>query len=113
METTVLFISGAEIFIILIVVLLLFGANKLPEIARGLGKGYQEFKKATNDIRSEFNEHTRDIKQEVNNLKDDLENYNEFDSNEDPLKNTDQDKSGKDEKTSSGDSEENDTPYKE
>lgn len=113
MENTVLFISGAEIFIILIVVLLLFGANKLPEIARGLGKGYQEFKKATNDIRSEFNEHTRDIKQEVNNLKEDIENYNEFDSDEDPLKNRAQNESGTDEHSSSNDSEKNDTPYKE
>ncbi|HRW62697.1 MAG TPA: twin-arginine translocase TatA/TatE family subunit, partial [Bacteroidales bacterium] len=42
-----LFISGQEIFVILLVVLLLFGANKIPEIARGLGKGFREFQKAT------------------------------------------------------------------
>ena len=52
MWLTILFISGSEIFIILLVVLLLFGANKLPEIARGLGKGMNEFKKATEDIMS-------------------------------------------------------------
>lgn len=67
-----LFISGSEIFIILLVVLLLFGANKIPEIARGLGKGFHEFKKATQDIKDEFNEQTSDIKKEVNNIKEDL-----------------------------------------
>jgi sec-independent protein translocase protein TatA len=78
MDSIILFISGSEIFIILLVVLLLFGANKLPEIARGLGKGYQEFKKATNDIRSEFDEHTSDIKNEVNNLKKDITEHTDF-----------------------------------
>ncbi|NQV77264.1 MAG: twin-arginine translocase TatA/TatE family subunit, partial [Lutibacter sp.] len=34
-----LFISGAEIFVVLIITVMLFGADKLPEIARGLGKG--------------------------------------------------------------------------
>jgi sec-independent protein translocase protein TatA len=70
----ILFISGSEIFVILLVVLLLFGANKIPEIARGLGKGFREFKRATQDIRSEFDEQTRDIKNEVNNIKNNLNN---------------------------------------
>ena len=39
---TLLFISGGEIFIVLIVVLLLFGANKIPENARGIGKGMRD-----------------------------------------------------------------------
>ena len=43
---TLIFISGQEIFVIMIVVLLLFGADKIPEIARGLGKGMRDFKKA-------------------------------------------------------------------
>jgi len=42
-----LFISGQEIVIVFVVVLLLFGANKIPEFARGLGKGLREFRKAT------------------------------------------------------------------
>ena len=37
-----LFISGAEIFVILLIVVMLFGADKLPEIARGLGKGMRQ-----------------------------------------------------------------------
>lgn len=43
-----------EILIILFIVLLLFGAKKLPELARGLGKSVSEFKKATNDAEKEI-----------------------------------------------------------
>ncbi|MFO8234844.1 MAG: twin-arginine translocase TatA/TatE family subunit [Bacteroidales bacterium] len=100
MYSITLFISGGEIFIILLVVLLLFGANKLPEIARGLGKGYQEFKKATNDIRSEFNEHTKDIKKEANNLKQDIEDYTEFEEKEDPFKDVNKTDTKKDNESS-------------
>jgi sec-independent protein translocase protein TatA len=38
-----------ELIIILIIVVVLFGAKKLPELARGLGQGIREFKKATNE----------------------------------------------------------------
>ncbi len=76
---TDLFISGSEIFIILFAVLLLFGANKLPEIARGLGKGMNEFKKATNDIKSEFDEQTQDIQKDIKSIKSDLEESTRFD----------------------------------
>ena len=44
-----------EIILIFLVVLLVFGAKRIPEIARGLGKGIREFKDATNDIKSELN----------------------------------------------------------
>jgi len=40
-----LFISGGEIFVILVIVVMLFGADKIPEIARGLAKGMQQLKK--------------------------------------------------------------------
>ncbi len=49
-----LFISGAEIFVILVIVLMLFGADKIPTIARGLGKGMRQLKDATNDIKHEI-----------------------------------------------------------
>lgn len=68
-----LFISGSEIFIILLVVLILFGAKKIPDIAKGLGKGMQEFKKATDDIKREINESSRDIKKDINEMKDNFE----------------------------------------
>ena len=41
--------SGPELIIIIFVILLLFGAKKLPELAQGMGKGIKEFKKATRD----------------------------------------------------------------
>ena len=50
-----LFISGAEIFVVLIIVLMLFGADKIPSIARELGKGMRQIKDATNDIKREIN----------------------------------------------------------
>lgn len=65
-----LFISGGEIFIIMVVVLLLFGANKIPEIARGLGKGMREFRKATDDIKREINESSSNITEDIDDLKD-------------------------------------------
>lgn len=49
-----LFISGAEIVFIFFVVLLIFGADKIPTIARGLAKGITQVKQATNDIKSEI-----------------------------------------------------------
>jgi len=41
-------LGGGEILLILAIVLILFGAKKLPELAKGLGQGLKEFKKATN-----------------------------------------------------------------
>ncbi|MFT5618732.1 MAG: sec-independent protein translocase protein TatA [Arenicella sp.] len=48
--------GGPEVFIILLVVLLLFGAKKIPELARGMGKGIREFKDATKEIKKEIDE---------------------------------------------------------
>ena len=47
-------LNGWEIVLILAVVLVLFGARKLPELARGLGQGIKEFKKATREVREEI-----------------------------------------------------------
>jgi len=46
-------LGGGEIFMILFVVILLFGAKKIPELARGLGKGIREFKDASQEIKNE------------------------------------------------------------
>jgi|TARA_B100001105_G_C22333268_1_gene417879 sec-independent protein translocase protein TatA len=46
-------LGGGEIILILFIILLLFGAKKLPELAKGLGKGINEFKKASNEIKEE------------------------------------------------------------
>jgi sec-independent protein translocase protein TatA len=74
-----LFISGGEIFIILVIVVMLFGADKIPELARGLGKGMQQLKNATNEVKKEITEtakkqgidtdFTRDIKNDFTKIK--------------------------------------------
>jgi sec-independent protein translocase protein TatA len=74
-----LFISGSEIFIILVIVVMLFGADKIPELARGLGKGMQQLKNATNEVKKEINDSvkkqgidtdfTKDIQKEVKKIK--------------------------------------------
>ena len=46
--------GGWEIVLILAVVLILFGAKKLPELAKGLGQGIKEFKKATTEVQNEI-----------------------------------------------------------
>jgi sec-independent protein translocase protein TatA len=48
------FIQGWEWVIIVLAILLLFGAKKLPELAKGLGKGIREFKKASSEITYEM-----------------------------------------------------------
>lgn len=47
-------LGWGEIVLILVVVLLLFGAKKLPELARGLGQGIKEFKKATKEVQDDL-----------------------------------------------------------
>ena len=47
-------LSTWEILIILFIILVLFGGKKLPELAKGLGKGINEFKKASKDIKDEI-----------------------------------------------------------
>ena len=57
-QTTVMFagvVGGWELILILSVVLILFGAKKLPELARGLGTGIKEFKKAASEAADDTN----------------------------------------------------------
>ena len=54
-----------ELIVILAIILLLFGAARLPEIARSLGKAIKEFKKAGKEIKSDIEETTKDEDKET------------------------------------------------
>lgn len=54
-------LGGQEILLIALVVLLLFGGRKIPELMRGLGKGIREFNDAKNNIQSELNKEMREL----------------------------------------------------
>lgn len=54
-------LGTGEIILILIIVLLLFGAKRLPELARSLGKSLREFKKAASDIQEEIQDSLHNI----------------------------------------------------
>lgn len=65
-------LSGQEITVVLLAIVILFGAKKLPEIARSLGKGINEFKKAADDIKKELNNNSSEIMNDINNMKEDI-----------------------------------------
>jgi TatA/E family protein of Tat protein translocase len=54
-------IGTPEILVIFLVALLLFGADKLPELARGVGKGMSEFRKASDNLKNELEKSKNDI----------------------------------------------------
>lgn len=85
LQTTFLFISGAEIAFILFIVVMVFGADKVPEIARNLGKGMRTLKDATNDIKHEITKSAdkngidtsivTDVKKQLDSVKDNIEDF--------------------------------------
>ena len=78
-----LFIGAPEILVVLLLVVMLFGADKIPEIARGLGKGMRQMKNATNSIKREIQDSadkhdldldvTKDIQKEIENVKENID----------------------------------------
>ena len=83
-EASFLFIGTTEILFILFIVVMVFGADKIPEIARGLGKGMRVLKDATNDIKTEITKSaekqgidtktlTNNVNKEINRVKDEIE----------------------------------------
>ncbi len=83
MHTLPLFISGAEIAFIMFILVMVFGADKIPDIARGLGKGMKAIRNASNDIKSEIQksaekqgidtDFTKDVRGEIDKVKEDIE----------------------------------------
>jgi TatA/E family protein of Tat protein translocase len=57
-----------ELLIILAIALIVFGPNKLPELAKALGKAMREFKKATEEVKESFAEETKDLEEIKSNL---------------------------------------------
>ena len=53
-------LGAGEIILIVLVILILFGAKKIPELAKGLGKGMSEFKKGLKDVESEIKDADKD-----------------------------------------------------
>ena len=78
-----LFISGAEIVFIFFIVLLIFGADKIPSIAKSLAKGVNQVRNATNEIKSEIQKSVdtknpaggmgKELKNHVDNVKKDFD----------------------------------------
>ncbi len=66
-------ISGGEILIILLAVLLLFGPKKIPEIARMLGRGINEVKKVQREINTEIHRYSADIEHEARDVQDKID----------------------------------------
>ncbi len=62
------FLSIPHLIIIFIVTLLVFGPEKLPELARNLGRVMAEIRKVTGDMRSTFDDHMRDLERETRDL---------------------------------------------
>ena len=83
MSTVSLFISGAEIAFIIFIMVMVFGAEKIPEIARGLGKGMRILRNASNDIKSEIQKSaekqgidpdiSKEVRNEINKVKDEID----------------------------------------
>ncbi len=73
MFQSILFISGPEIFVVFLFILLFFGADKIPEIAKTLGKGVREFKKATDEIKKEMNRNGTDLIKDFDDIKKDID----------------------------------------
>lgn len=63
-------LSGGEIFVVVMLFLLLFGGKRIPEMAKTIGHGMREFKKATNQIRDEIELSTVERIDNVEVLKD-------------------------------------------
>ena len=74
------FISGAELVFVFFIILLVFGADKVPDIARTLGKGMRQVRNATQDIKDEIQKSaekqgfdTKQIEQDIKEVKDEVE----------------------------------------
>mgnify|MGYP003637223317 CR=1 FL=1 len=84
LQPTFLFIGTTEIMFILFIVVMVFGADKVPDIAKGMGKGMRTLRDATNDLKSEItkssekhgintSDYTKTFTDEIQKVKDEVE----------------------------------------
>ena len=59
-----------ELIVIFVIALLVFGPKKLPELGKSLGKGLREFKRATDDLKSNWEDQIKDAENSVKEVKD-------------------------------------------
>jgi sec-independent protein translocase protein TatA len=74
---TLLFLSTQELIFAGLALVLLFGSKKIPEIAKGLGKGIREFKNATSDIQEEIRKTSKEVTDQVDGTKKSSSNKKE------------------------------------
>lgn len=83
---TFLFIGTPEVMFILVIAVMVFGADKIPEVAKGLGKGMRSLRDASNEVKSEIKKSstekqnletnvTQDINEEITKVKDEIEDF--------------------------------------
>ena len=65
-----LFISGPEIIVVLLFIVMFFGSKKIPEMAKGLGRAMREVKDASNDIKKEIRKSASSAKDEFDITKE-------------------------------------------
>lgn len=66
-------LGGGEVFLIILVLLMFFGSDKLPEIAKGLGKGLRELNDAKNTVQEEIQKHTGGLADEIRKHTSDIQ----------------------------------------
>ena len=71
------FISGAEIIFVFFIILMIFGADKIPEIARGMGKGIRQVRDATQEIKSEIKKGSKNKEIETDKITEDISKVKE------------------------------------
>jgi sec-independent protein translocase protein TatA len=67
-------VGGSELLVIFLIILIFFGADKLPELMRGIGQGMNEFRKASDNLKDELEKGKRDLNDTFNT--DDFNPYN-------------------------------------
>lgn len=70
-------IGTSEMILIVVVILILFGGKKLPELARGLGRGIREFKDASDSIKRDISDQINNFEEEINTVTSDVKSLAE------------------------------------